>query len=84
MNEDTAHLEVESARGDRYKAVYEEIFEPFRSGLEDQLIEAFKNETDSEIFVNINLSLRILDKLDTHLQNFIQTGNLAKIQLGDK
>lgn len=76
-------LQREAALGDRYKEAYEGLFRDFISEAQARLFDAFKqtNPEDRDRLQVIRLQLAAYSTLENHLRTYVDTGNLANIEL---
>mgnify|MGYP003631644804 CR=1 FL=1 len=85
MTEDETRtvLEIEAAKGDRYKHIYTDILEPFFNEKQQVLFDAFKtvNATDTDSLVAIKMQSTALESLQSEFETAIETGRMATHQL---
>lgn len=76
-------LELERAKGDEYKAVYETYIKPFVDEKQKVLFEAFQNTSIANVdqLKDIKAQSTALNALAEHFKRFIETGEIAKYQL---
>lgn len=76
-------LELERAKGDEYKRVYDAYIKPFVDEKQKVLFEAFQNTSIANVdqLKDIKAQSTALNALSEHFKRFIETGEIAKYQL---
>ena len=84
--DDTRKLEIEIAKGDRYKHLYDEILEDFFEKKQAILFNAFTSVpvTKTEELVAIRMQSTALESLRSEFLTVIESGRLAKLQLNEE
>ena len=79
-------LEIESSVGDQYKNTWDGFVEPYFIEKSKQLFEAFKSCSSSNVdaLVAIRMQMNALDGLKEHFISYVNSGELAKIQLEER
>lgn len=82
-DEQKSQLEKESWNGDRHKAAWDSLVEPFFSLKEQQLFESFKDcgSTQMDGLSLIHMQFNVLKSMREHFEHYINTGNMAKMTL---
>jgi hypothetical protein len=76
-------LEIERAKGDEAKRVWDSFIEPVFGEKEELLFEAFKATPvrDQEALTLIHLQYKALESVKQHFAEAINTGQMASMQL---
>lgn len=76
-------LEVEQAKGETYKRIWDSVVGPFFIRKENELIEAFRGtrSNDTDALVMIRMQFNAIEALKVEFQHFITTGQIAQKQL---
>jgi len=79
-------LEVESARGARYKQTYDDLILPYFAEKQLLLYAAFTSadSNNKEALQLIKLQSNALEGLKAHFLAFIETGRMAELQLHEE
>lgn len=78
-----AKLSIESAKGNRANSAYSEFFYPFSEEIKSALMERFLR-ADPELLAEIQMTYKLVDKIDKYLHNFIDSGKLAELSLSSR
>ena len=85
ISDKISKLEIEAARGDRYKSVYEQYVEPFFELKQKELFDHFCDclVEDKDRAANILHMSKALESLKNHFIHYIETGEMAKQTLNE-
>lgn len=83
IDPDVAKAQAEVAKGDEYKRVFDSYIGPFIEAKRQVLFDAFQEVPVGQVDVlkDIKLQLTAINALEAHFQEFMTTGELAKMQL---
>ena len=79
-------LEIESAKGDKYQRLYDDVLESFFEEKDKVLFDAFRSVpvTSTDDLVAIRMQSTALESLRSEFLTVIESGRLARMQLNEE
>lgn len=83
IDPDVAKLQAEQSKGEEYQRVFDSYIKPFIEAKRQVLFDAFQEVPVGQVDVlkDIKLQLTAINALEAHFNEFMTTGELAKMQL---
>ena len=84
MNQNqTDKFMFEMSQGETHRLAWKDTVEPFFEAKINELFTAFQQcgSSDKDLLFDIKLQLNVLNSLRVHFEDYIQTGQMAAIQL---